>query len=315
MDSVVFGQYVKSNSFLHRLDARIKIVSLILLIVALFLFESIYFIIGSVVLLFIIIICAKIPFNKIVNGLKPLLFLLVITFIIQSVYAKGGKVYDIKFSLSLINIFLIIILTILVYYLRSFNKFKTTLLFIWFIGIFLIQHFITNNAINTYHILFYEEGIIRACFIFLRLICIVVLSSLLTFTTMPMDLNNAIEDLLKPLKIIKVPTSEISMMISITLRFIPTLLEETNKIMRSQAARGVDFSSANLKNKVSQMISLLVPMFVISFKRAEDLAYAMEARGYKVGAKRTKYDLLKIKFKDYFVLVLVIAFLVLAVIF
>ena len=124
-------------------------------------------------------------------------------------------------------------------------------------------------------------------------------TSLLTLSTMTTDINNGIEAVLSPLKLIKVPVGVFSMLISLTLRFIPTLLGESQKIMNAQASRGVDFSEGTLKEKVTQIVSLLIPMFVISFKRAEDLADAMESRGYIIDAKRTKLDELKLKEVDF----------------
>ena len=125
------------------------------------------------------------------------------------------------------------------------------------------------------------------------------ITSLLPLSTMSTDINNGLEAVLAPLKIIKVPVGVFAMLISLTLRFIPTLLEESKKIMNAQASRGVDFQEGSLKDKVNQIISLLIPMFVISFKRAEDLSNAMEARGYIIGAKRTKLDELKLRWRDY----------------
>ena len=125
------------------------------------------------------------------------------------------------------------------------------------------------------------------------------LTSLLTFTTMTTDINDGLEGILFPLKWVKVPVDVLTMMVSLTLRYIPTLLIETDKIMKAQASRGVDFKEASIKDKVTQVISLLIPVFVISFKRAEDLANAMEVRGYVIGQKRTKIDVLKIKITDY----------------
>ena len=115
---------------------------------------------------------------------------------------------------------------------------------------------------------------------------------------MTTDLNNGLESVMRPLKIVKFPVAEIAMMLSLTLRFIPTLLEETTKIMKAQASRGVEFSESKLSKKIGQIISLLIPIFIISFKRAEDLANAMEARGYVIGDKRTKIDVMSIAWLD-----------------
>jgi energy-coupling factor transport system permease protein len=133
------------------------------------------------------------------------------------------------------------------------------------------------------------------------------ITQILTLTTMSTDINNGLEWILSPLKLFKIPVGVFAMLISLTLRFIPTLLSESKKIMAAQASRGVDFNEGSLKDKVNQIISLLIPMFVISFKRAEDLSNAMEARGYIIGAKRTKLDELKLRWRDYLCLLIVIA--------
>ena len=139
------------------------------------------------------------------------------------------------------------------------------------------------------------------------------LTSLLTLSTMTTDINNGLEAVLSPLKLIKIPVGIFAMMISLTLRFIPTLMIESKKIMNAQASRGVDFNEGNLKQKVNQIISLLIPMFVISFNRADELSNAMEARGYVIGKKRTKLDLLKLRWRDYIAIIISITLLVLII--
>jgi energy-coupling factor transport system permease protein len=156
----------------------------------------------------------------------------------------------------------------------------------------------------SYDVIIYDVSLIRALFIFLRIGVVIMITSLLTFTTMTTDLNYGLETLMTPLKLIKVPVDMITMMVSLTLRFIPTLLIETDKIMKAQASRGVDFKESKFKEKVNQIISLLVPVFVISFKRSEDLANAMEVRGYVIGQKRTRIDTYKTAMKDYVTLIL-----------
>ena len=150
-------------------------------------------------------------------------------------------------------------------------------------------------------------------FLILRIIIIIILSSLLTFTTIPTDITNGIESLLKPLKIIRFPVGELAMMLSLTLRFIPTLLDEANKIMKAQASRGVEFSESKFREKIVQIVSLLIPLFVVSFKRAEDLANAMDVRGYIVGGKRTKIDVMKMRISDYIAIGVVTSVLTLAI--
>ena len=132
----------------------------------------------------------------------------------------------------------------------------------------------------------------------IRLIIVVIISTLLTLTTRPSDLTLALESLFKPLGRIGIPVAEIALMISIALRFIPTLFEETQKILKAQASRGVDISEGNFKDKVIQLISLLVPLFILSFKRADELANAMEVRGYVPGRPRTSINQLRWRIPD-----------------
>ena len=131
------------------------------------------------------------------------------------------------------------------------------------------------------------------------------LTSILTMTTSTTDINLGLEWLMHPLSFIKIPVAEIAMMLSLTLRFIPTLLIETEKIMKAQASRGIDFNEGNLIEKIKQIVTLLIPMFFISITRAEDMANAMEARGYVIGAKRSNIDELKFGFRDYLSFVVV----------
>lgn len=145
----------------------------------------------------------------------------------------------------------------------------------------------------------YSDAITQTLYIVLRLMLMIVITTLLTATTKPLDLTVGIEDLLAPLKKIKVPAHEIAMMISIALRFIPTLIEETQRIIKAQSSRGVDLEEGSIKEKVMAVLSLIVPLFVSSFQRAEDLANAMEARGYIPNRKRTRYKQLAMHTRDY----------------
>ncbi|GEK91747.1 energy-coupling factor transporter transmembrane component T family protein [Alkalibacterium kapii] len=134
-----------------------------------------------------------------------------------------------------------------------------------------------------------EEGLLNGVFIFLRFVLIIFMSTILTLTTMPLSLTDAIEFLLRPFAAIKLPVHEIALMLSIALRFVPTLMDETEKIMNAQRARGIDFGEGNIYEQMKAIVPLLIPLFVSSFNRAEELATAMEARGYKGGEGRTKY--------------------------
>lgn len=134
-----------------------------------------------------------------------------------------------------------------------------------------------------------QFGLVNGVFVFCRFVLIIFISTLLTLTTPPLAIADATESLLKPLKKLKVPVYEISLMLSIALRFVPTLMDETTKIMNAQRSRGVDFSAGSLKERIKAVIPLLIPLFVSALSRAEELATAMEARGYRGGEGRTKY--------------------------
>ena len=159
-----------------------------------------------------------------------------------------------------------------------------------------------------------KEGVSVAFFMALRLIYLVVGASLMTLTTTPNDLTDGLESVLSPLKKIKVPVHEISMMMSIALRFIPILMEETDRIMKAQKARGADFESGNLIQKAKAMIPLLVPLFISAFRRANDLAMAMEARCYRGGEGRTKMKPLRYEKRDYIAYVILVVYLVVMIV-
>lgn len=148
----------------------------------------------------------------------------------------------------------------------------------------------------------YSGAISQTLYIVVRLALMIMITTILTATTKPLELTLGIEDLLKPFQVIHVPAHEIAMMISIALRFIPTLIEETQRIMKAQASRGVDMENGSLMEKVKAILSLIVPLFVSAFQRAEDLAFAMEARGYIPNRTRTRYKQLKMQGQDYMLL-------------
>ena len=153
-----------------------------------------------------------------------------------------------------------------------------------------------------------EEGIRTAVLMAIRLIYLITGSSLMTFTTTPNELTDGIESLLKPLNKLHVPVHEIAMMMSIALRFIPILLEETDKIMKAQIARGADLESGNILQKAKSMIPILVPLFVSAFRRANDLAMAMEARCYRGGEGRTKMNPLRYERRDYWAYAVIVLY-------
>ncbi|TLS35487.1 energy-coupling factor transporter transmembrane component T family protein [Pseudalkalibacillus caeni] len=159
----------------------------------------------------------------------------------------------------------------------------------------------------------YEGGVEQGIYISLRLLFLIMITSLLTLTTTPIDITDGIESLLGPFKRFGLPVHEFALMMSIALRFIPTLLEETDKIMKAQSARGAEFSSGPIKERLKAIIPLLVPLFIGAFKRAEDLALAMEARGYRGGEGRTKLRLLEWSAKDTMLIVSLVVLSVLLI--
>lgn len=160
----------------------------------------------------------------------------------------------------------------------------------------------------------YSGAFVQTLMITLRLAYMVMISTVLTATTKPLELTLGIEDLLSPLKVIKVPAHQFAMMISIALRFIPTLIEETQRIMKAQASRGVDLEEGKLMDKIKAMISLIIPLFVSAIQRALDLADAMEARGYIPDQKRTRYHQLKMTGADYLMIIICIGVLACAIV-
>jgi energy-coupling factor transport system permease protein len=150
-------------------------------------------------------------------------------------------------------------------------------------------------------------GLVNGVYIFFRFVLIIFISTLLTLSTPPLDMSDAMEYLLRPLKIVHFPVHEVSLMLSIALRFVPTLMDETEKIMNAQRARGVDFGEGNLIEKMKAIVPLLIPLFVSSFNRAEDLANAMEARGYKGGDGRTRFRKLDWALRDTVALLVMLA--------
>lgn len=325
MENIAFGQYYPGKSWIYKLDPRLKIIATISLIVFIFLIpmtsiNGLYMMLGALALYILAFLTTGIPILKVLNGLKPILFLLVFTVLLQLIYTTGEQatlLYAIPMSIGLYQTLIMVGLITLYFLTKKYLPFKTLFLFVILFLCFMVMW---DNPFEKFHWNFnfhwaswdfniYEAGVIRASFIFLRIVLMLGITSLLTLSTMSTDINNGLEAVLSPLKLFKIPVGIFSMLISLTLRFIPTLMIESKKIMNAQASRGVDFSEGSLKDKVNQIIALLIPMFVISFKRAEDLSNAMEARGYIVGAKRTKIDELKLRWRDYLVIVFLILLL------
>lgn len=316
MNNISFGQYVPGNSWLYKLDPRTKVLLSILLIVVIFVIPSLIGMLVAFGIFVIILLSSRISVIRVVRGLKPILFLLGFTFVLQLVYNTGGQLlYSFDMQIGLFNLGIILGVLLIYFLTKKYIPFKIIYLILVLTLIFMVLWHVKFDSLvwANFNFDIYEQGLNQAVFVFVRIVIMIGITTLLTISTMSTDINNGLEWILNPLKYIKVPVSSISMTFALTLRFIPTLLEESKKIMNAQASRGVDFSEGGLKDKVTQIISLLVPMFVISFRRAEDLSNAMEARGYVIGEDRTKLDVLKFKFLDYFCFIICLLFLAIAI--
>ncbi len=316
MNNITIGQYVPGNSWIYKLDPRTKVILTILSIVVIFLIPSFYGILIALGIFILIFLSTRVSILRVIRGLKPLIFLLGFTFLLQLIYNRDGiLLYTFDMQIGLFQTLIMLGIVIVYFLTKKYIKLKFLWTLLMLASIFFVLWFSRFDLLiwSDFKFEIYDSGLKNATFVFVRIFIMIGITSLLTLSTMSMDINNGLEWLLAPLKLIRIPVSVFSMTIALTLRFIPTLYEESRKIMNAQASRGVDFQEGRLKDKVSQIISLLIPMFVISFRRAEDLSNAMEARGYVIGAKRTKLDELKFRLLDYFCFGIVLVFLGLAI--
>ena len=318
--NITIGQYVKGNSFLYKLAPRFKIIATIILMVAIFLVPAnslvnLYILLGFLGVLVLIMLCGRVNLLAILKGLQPILFIGVFTFVLQLIYnPTGNLIYDLNFEFSWLSILVAVLIVAIWFITSKYINFKVLYMMLMLVGVFVALAFIKiDNPFTSLNLLVYSDGLIKGAFFCLRIVLIVVISTMLTMTTSTTDINLGLEWVLSPLKIIKIPVAEFAMMLSLTLRFIPTLLIETEKIMKAQASRGIDFNEGNIVDKMKQIVTLLIPMFVISINRAEDLANAMEARGYIIGDKRTSIDELKFNLRDYLAFGFVLIILVLSI--
>ncbi len=290
MKNIVIGRYIPGNSFIYRMDPRNKIITMLILMIATFIINDFRVMLIALLLTLLLLPIGKISIKRVYLGLRPLMFLLLFTFSFQILFnTQGPIVFDRELNYSILNLLLIATIVFAWFFTKRYVPFKLIyFLFTVFIMLYVLINFELGNVFNTGNIRIYQQGLELAFFIMIRLIIIVTLSTILTISTKPTDLNLGLEHVLKPLKIFRINTEEIAMIIAISLRYIPTLLDEANKIMLAQASRGVDFTEGKLKDKVVQIVSLLVPMFIISFKRSDELANAMEARSFVPGRARTK---------------------------
>ena len=243
---ITIGQYYTTNSVIHSLDSRFKIMALFVYVICLFVINDVYTYAFSAAALAAVIALSKVPLKFILKGIKSIMLIIILTAAINLLTARGERV------------------------LYEFGWFSITL-----------------------------EGVYMAVKMVVRLVMLIISSSLLTLTTTPIQLTDGIEYLLKPFGKIGVPYHEIAMMMTIALRFIPTLLDETDKIMKAQQARGADFETGNLFQKAKSLVPIMVPLFISAFRRADELAMAMEARCYNGGGGRTRMNAMKFTKADY----------------
>lgn len=251
---ITLGQYYPSETIIHRLDPRVKIAATFLYLILIFVVRDFIGYAFVAAVLAAVTAVSRVPVKFMARGMKPIMFILVFTFIINLLVYKG----TVLVSLGAITI--------------------------------------TDN------------GLKQAVFIAVRLVLLIFGTSLLTYTTKPMQLTDGFESIMRPLSRIGVPSHEIAMMMSIALRFIPVLLEEADKIMKAQQARGADFESGNLMKRAKSLIPLFIPLFVNAFRMAIDLAMAMEARCYHGGEGRTSLHPMKLRGRDYAAIALTLLF-------
>jgi len=254
---IALGRYIKKNSIVHLMDSRVKLILALVFIISLFFVKEFYSYLFFAILIFFIIFASKLGFLCVIKGLRPLLFIFVITFILHVFFTSEGTVL---FQAGPIRIS--------------------------------------------------KQGLHNAGFVLVRLTLIVTFATLLTLTTTSVELANALEFLLKPCKYIGFPVHEFAMMITIALRFIPTLSNEVDRIIKAQIARGADFSQGNLIRRAKNYLPILIPLFINAFRRAEDLAVAMEVRCYQGGTNRTSLKKSEFKKSDLFFLISGIAYMI-----
>ena len=244
--NITLGQYFPGNSVIHRLDPRMKLILVIAVIVMIFLAGTV---IGNAVVfafLIAVIILSRVSVKFVLRGLKPLWFIIVLMFVLNTFFYSGG-----------------------------------TELFSWWV------------------LRITQEGLINAVRLTARLVFLITATTMLTLTTSPISLTDGLESLMKPLKAVRFPVHELAMMMTIAMRFIPTLIEETDKIMKAQTARGAEFDSGNVIKRATGMVPLLVPLFVSAFRRADELAFAMESRCYHGGEGRTRFKVMHLHTRDF----------------
>ncbi len=260
LKDITLGQYFPIDSFLHKLDPRTKILLFILDIVAIFVAKTVFSYSVLILFTFLLMVTSKVPIKMYIKGLKPILFIIVFTALLNLFLTDG-----------------------------------------------------TDLPVFGYSIGITVEGAIVAIKMAMRLILLIIGSSALTYTTSPMALTDGIERLLKPLSKIGFPSHELAMMMSIAIKFVPTLIEETDKIIKAQQARGASFDTGSIIKRAKALVPMLVPLFISAFRRADDLAIAMESRCYTGGDGRSRLREIKFTHIDISGSLIAIAFFALSV--
>lgn len=258
IDNIIIGQYVKSDSFIHKLDPRTKIILNIVYILGVFFIDDIKGYLAYFLIVFFVSFSSKIKIYHLLKALKTISMFIILTSLFNVFFIKEGNII---FNVGFLKI--------------------------------------------------YDKALITSIFISFRVIFLILGSTILTLTTSPTELTDGFESLMKPLRKLKVPVGEISLMISISLRFIPTLLDETDKIIKAQKSRGVDFESGSIAKKIKNIVPILVPLFINSFRRADELAIAMESRCYQGSENRFKFRVLKFTRNDFISFIVFIFLIVL----
>ena len=257
MRSIAFGQYYPSESILHRMDPRAKVILAVIYIVCTFICKNAMGFLALTISAILLILISRVPMKVVLRSIKPLIFIIAFTSLINVFFTKG-------------------------------------------------ENPVTPDS---WAITIYEEGLWNALFMMLRIVILIIGTGLfMTYTTTPIALTDALEQLLSPLKKLRVPVHDFAMMMTIALRFIPTLTDETEKIINAQKARGSDFNSGSLIKRARALIPILIPLIVSSLSRAFELASAMECRCYHGGEGRTRLKVLHYRPSDWVIIVMMLAF-------
>ena len=246
MNRITFGQYYPCDSFVHKLDARFKILAVILFMVIVFMIKDFsgYAVMG--VYLVTVILISRIKLSTVLNSVRAVLFLIIFATVLNIFFYRNGETVLFSYRFLVVT----------------------------------------------------KEGVLYSAKMVLRLVMLVIGSSILTLTTNPTDITNGLESLLSPLKLLHIPVHDFALTTSIALRFIPTLMEETDKIMKAQKSRGAGYDEGNFMARIRALVPVLIPLIVSAFRRAEELGNALDARCYNASPHRTRYRLLQFSWRD-----------------